>query len=71
MTSRTRRSAIVVAMPEFERPPDAISERPRIRLMGHPHVRYVLATVALAATYYGAAEFGYALAFAGPVAAIL
>ena len=39
--------------------------------MGHPHVRYVLGTVALAATYYGAAQFGYALDFAGPVAAIL
>jgi signal transduction histidine kinase len=58
-------------MPEFARAPDATSERPQIRLMGHPHVRYVLGTVALAATYYGAAQFGYALDFAGPVAGIL
>ena len=34
-------------------------------------VRYVLGVIALAATYYGAAEIGYALDFAGPVAAIV
>lgn len=37
----------------------------------HPRVRYLLGVVALAAGYYGAAEVGYALDFAGPVAAIL
>ena len=38
---------------------------------GHHRIRYVLGVVALAAAYYGAAEVGYALDFAGPVAAIL
>jgi signal transduction histidine kinase len=33
--------------------------------------RYLLRVIALAALYYGAAQFGYALDFAGPVAAIL
>jgi signal transduction histidine kinase len=33
--------------------------------------RYVLSVITLAAAYYGAAKFGYALDFAGPVAAIL
>jgi signal transduction histidine kinase len=34
-------------------------------------VRYVLGVVALAVLYYGASQVGYALDFAGPVAAIL
>jgi signal transduction histidine kinase len=39
--------------------------------LARPRIRYVLGVVAAAATYYGAAEVGYALDFAGPVAAIL
>ena len=51
---------------------DAASRRfAGVRLMGHALVRYVLGVIVLAATYYGAAQFGYALDFAGPVAAIL
>jgi signal transduction histidine kinase len=34
-------------------------------------LQYLLGVIALAAAYYGAAELGYALEFAGPVAAIL
>jgi signal transduction histidine kinase len=37
----------------------------------HPGLRYALGVVALAAIYFGAAQVGYALDFAGPVAAIL
>jgi signal transduction histidine kinase len=44
---------------------------PGVLALGHPRARYLLGVVALAATYYGAAEVGYALDFAGPVAAIL
>jgi signal transduction histidine kinase len=51
---------------------DALIRRSLVwRLMDHARVRYVLWVVALAATYYGAAQLGYALDFAGPVAAIL
>jgi signal transduction histidine kinase len=39
--------------------------------VGHPRLRYLLGIVALAAMYYGAAQVGYALDFAGPVAAVL
>jgi signal transduction histidine kinase len=41
------------------------------RLADGPRLRYVLGVVLLAALYYGAAHLGYALEFAGPVAAIL
>jgi signal transduction histidine kinase len=50
---------------------DAVFERSNILRIGQPGVRYVLGVVALAAAYYGAAEIGFALDFAGPVAAIL
>jgi signal transduction histidine kinase len=52
--------------------PDAVSWRSTVlRLLGHPRLRYVLGVAALTAAYYGAAQVGYALDFAGPVAAIL
>jgi signal transduction histidine kinase len=40
-------------------------------LYGDPRVRYVLGVVLLAAGYYGAAQVGFTLEFAGPVAAIV
>ena len=59
-------------MPEFVFAPDALSGRSSLpRLAGHQRIRYVLGVAGLAAAYYGAAEVGYALDFAGPVAAIL
>jgi signal transduction histidine kinase len=59
-------------MPEFVFAPDAVSGRSSLpRLAGHQRIRYVLGVAGLAAAYYGAAEVGYALDFAGPVAAIL
>jgi signal transduction histidine kinase len=48
-----------------------VSQRSSISLLRDARVRYVLGVLALAATYYGAAEVGFALDFAGPVAAIL
>jgi signal transduction histidine kinase len=52
--------------------PDTASARSGIvRLAGHAGLRYVLGVVVLAASYSGAAQIGYALDFAGPVAAIL
>ena len=46
--------------------------RPRMpRLAGDPRVRYVAGVLVLAAFYRGAAEIGYSLQFAGPVAAIV
>jgi signal transduction histidine kinase len=40
-------------------------------LPANPHSRYLLGVVALAVMYRGVAEIGYALQFAGPVAAIV
>ena len=39
--------------------------------LGGGRLRYVLLVATLAAAYYGAAQLGYALEFAGPVAAIV
>lgn len=50
---------------------NVVPGRPSVLAVGHPRARYLLEVVALAATYYGAARVGYALDFAGPVAAIL
>jgi integral membrane sensor domain MASE1 len=58
-------------MPESVFAPNAVPGRPSVLAPAHPGVRYVLGVVALAAGYYGAAQVGYALDFAGPVAAIL
>ena len=59
-------------MPEFVFAPDAVSGRSSLlRLAGHQRIRYLLGVAGLAAAYYGAAKIGYALEFAGPVAAIL
>ena len=41
------------------------------RRHGRERIAYPLAVAALAAAYYGAAQLGYALEFAGPVAAIV
>jgi integral membrane sensor domain MASE1 len=41
------------------------------RLGAHPRTRYVAGVVTLAGLYYGAAHLGYAVEFAGPVAAIV
>jgi signal transduction histidine kinase len=51
--------------------PVASSGAPALVLAGHPRARYLLGVGALAGLYYGAAELGYALGIAGPVAAIL
>ena len=40
-------------------------------LFTQPRIRYAVGVIALAALYRGAAEIGYALQFAGPVAAIM
>jgi signal transduction histidine kinase len=49
-----------------------IAERaPAITSFAEPRVRYLIGVVALAVLYRGAAEVGYALQFAGPVAAIV
>src|SRR5215208_5918912 len=50
---------------------DAVLERPSIPRRLHPRAFYVLGVLALAVTYYGAAQVGYALEFAGPVAAVV
>src|SRR5215207_3421116 len=52
--------------------PDVVAGRVRAqRSYGREHLVYPLALPALAAAYYGAAELGYALEVAGPVAAIV
>jgi signal transduction histidine kinase len=52
--------------------PHAVSGRSRVSgLVADFRLRYLLGLVALASTYYGAAHLGYALEFAGPVAAII
>ena len=59
-------------MPGFVFAPDTVSGRSSLlRLAGHERIRYLLGVAGLAAAYYGAAQIGYALDFAGPVAAIL
>ena len=59
-------------MPGFVFAPLAGSRRSSsLRLVARPRPRYVIGVLALAAMYYGAALVGYALDFAGPVAAIL
>src|SRR5215208_4970879 len=51
--------------------PDAVAGRVRaLRHFDRERLHYPLAVVALAAAYYGAAELGYALEVAGPVAAV-
>ena len=40
-------------------------------LVGHPRRQWLVATIALAVLYRGVAEIGYALQFAGPVAAVV
>ena len=50
--------------------PSSSEVRPS-RLVGDVRPRYVLSVAVLAATYYGAAHLGFALEFAGPVAAII
>ena len=52
--------------------PDAARRRaPALWRAEHGRVRYLIGVLACAGLYYGAAEFGYALDFAGPVAAII
>jgi signal transduction histidine kinase len=59
-------------MREFAFATHAVSGQSRIvRFAGNAGIRYIVGVVALAVTYYGAAQVGYALDFAGPVAAIL
>ena len=51
---------------------DSDSGRPTISAPAHRStVRYLAGVAALAVLYYGAAQVGYALDFAGPVAAIV
>ena len=66
-------------MPELGLAQGAVSDQARPRawharlksLIAEPRAQYVLTIVALAALYRGAAQIGYALQFAGPVAAIV
>jgi signal transduction histidine kinase len=66
-------------MPEIGLAPGAAAERSRplswrarlSDLLANPHTRYLLGVVALAVVYRGVAQIGYALQFAGPVAAIV
>jgi signal transduction histidine kinase len=52
--------------------PDLVTARARAhRTFGREHLLYPLAVLTLAAAYYGAAELGYALEVAGPVAAVV
>ena len=52
--------------------PDVVAGRVGApRQYGRERLAYPLAVVALAAAYYGAAQVGYALEFAGPVAAVV
>src|SRR4051794_21719323 len=52
--------------------PDVVAGRLRApRRYGRERITYPLAVVALVAAYYGAAQLGYALEVAGPVAAIV
>jgi signal transduction histidine kinase len=52
--------------------PEPVSPRSSgLRLGEHLRLRYTLGVVAVAVVYYAAAQVGYALDFAGPVAAIL
>src|SRR5829696_5612871 len=76
---RRLRSAMLDRMPEIglargaaAEPSNPLSWRTRVwDLLANPHGRYLLGVVALAAMYRGVAEIGYALQFAGPVAAIV
>src|SRR3954471_1644583 len=52
----------------------AVAETPRLRALARPSaptLRLWLSTLGLAAVYYVAAKVGYALEFAGPVAAVI
>jgi signal transduction histidine kinase len=53
------------------RPDRAFGRPSALGLAAVLRMRYMLSVVVLAAAYYGAAQVGYALDFAGPVAAIL
>jgi len=66
-------------MPEIGLAPGVAAQRSSLRswrapaweLLADPRNRYLLGVVALAVLYRGVAEIGYALQFAGPVAAIV
>jgi signal transduction histidine kinase len=72
-------SAMLSDMPGLGLAQDAVSSQARLRawrtrltsLTAAPRAQYVLAVVALAVLYRGVAQIGYALQFAGPVAAIV
>src|SRR3954471_9464813 len=52
----------------------AVAETPRLRALARPSaptLRLWLSTLGLAAVYYAAAQVGYALEFAGPVASVI
>src|SRR3954452_3105056 len=59
-------------MREFVLRPDGVPSRPfALGLTAVPRWRYPLGVAVLAAAYYGAAQFGYALDLSGPVASIV
>jgi signal transduction histidine kinase len=59
-------------MSEYAASPDTVSGRPwPFRLARDSRIRWLLGVAALAGAYYGLAKVGYALEFAGPVAAIV
>jgi signal transduction histidine kinase len=65
-----RMAELGVAEAEPRHPAGVSLPTPRGGLLANPRARYLLTVVALAALYRGVAQIGYALNFAGPVAAI-